>query len=150
MRDLSPIVEMQAVELKRLMRDKDRLNRRIDALIEEISWLREMQQQDQSLREKEQALRFQMQETVNDLIQRTATPSGKPVTSPARLSATAKKRPDEAEATPEKTTLVRRDNNDPPPDTIPSFLLAEPTTAGDGEAPIKKLMTRIKARQAQA
>lgn len=157
MRDLAPIVEMQALELKRLMRDKDQLNGRIDALIEEISWLREMQQQDQTLREKEQALRLQMQDTVNDLIKRAEARARKTTSGP---SARPAKRLPSANPQPssEKTTLVRRDNDRPLSADdgkeigIPAFLMADSLDGArnGAEPPIKKLITRIRARQEQS
>ncbi len=150
-RDLTPIVEMQAVELKRLMRDKDRLNKRIDTLIEELSRLREAQQQDLGLREREQALRIQMQDTVNDLIQRA-------VVGPEVIASTPAEQPENSRGLSEeteKTTLVRRSSAGPARGEgkeigIPAFLMADSLekTGGGEVPPIRKLMTRIKARQA--
>ena len=55
--DLATVVEIQAVELDRLLSDNKRLNRRIDYLIEEVGSLRKLQAREQDLRAKEQSLR---------------------------------------------------------------------------------------------
>ncbi len=55
--DLEAVVEIQTVELERLLRDNKRLNRRIDYLIEEVGGLRKLQAREQDLREKEHSLR---------------------------------------------------------------------------------------------
>lgn len=66
--DLDPIVELQALELSRLMRENKRLNQRIDFLIDEITWLRRVQERELSLRESEHAMFREGQETVRLLI----------------------------------------------------------------------------------
>ncbi|MHA1571413.1 MAG: hypothetical protein ACTSWM_06300, partial [Alphaproteobacteria bacterium] len=71
LRDLVPIVELQALELKRLMRDKERLHQKVDSLISEIGSLRQLQQQDQALRAREQDLRAKMQQALADLVSRS-------------------------------------------------------------------------------
>ncbi len=75
---LDPIVELQALELARLLRDNNRLNQRIDFLIGEIKWLRELQERELVLRESEQAMHRAAQDTIKGL---TATSDGK---APAR------------------------------------------------------------------
>lgn len=54
--DLAAIVELQRIELSRLLRENDRLSRRTDRLM--------------NLYEREQALRHRMQETIDRLSQR--------------------------------------------------------------------------------
>lgn len=161
LRDLVPIVELQALELKRLLRDKDRLSRKVDSLIEEIGWLREMQQQDLGLREQDQALRIQMQDTVNDLIRARAgsmpadlVVQSDPTAQPTPASSSGRARLRDASAA--KTTLVRASGAVSeelfPTKTenvgIPSFLTTGTTSrSSDGlEPPIRKLLTRIRAR----
>lgn len=148
LKDLVPIVELQAMELKRLLRDKEQLSRRIDSLIEEIGWLRESQQQDLVLREKETALRLQMQDTVNDLL-RERGPATPPDSSPPA-------RQDQPAPAARKTTLVRAGgavSEELFPareaDGIPSFLTAHEVHGGsEADPPIRKLLTRIRARSA--
>ncbi|MFQ5973145.1 MAG: hypothetical protein ACE5Q3_12515 [Alphaproteobacteria bacterium] len=66
--DLAPIVELQAVELKRLLRENERLSRRVDALISELGQLRELQKRELGLRQGQQDLLLQMQEGTNRLL----------------------------------------------------------------------------------
>lgn len=184
LRDLVPIVEMQALELKRLMRDKEQLSAKIDSLIGEIGSLRALQQQDQNLREREQALRSKMQQTISDLVRRSegagaaVKPTAKQVIKPAPVPADpvraktaavvrqdSAKIADESQGAAEQTspTAVKPANRDRERMEIPAFLANGPrvgfdrTTAedirnihgpglADGEAPIKKLLTRIRAR----
>lgn len=75
--DLEAVVEIQTVELDRLLRDNKRLNRRIDYLIEEVGSLRKLQAREQDLREKEhslrerdQALHQEAQESMLGLVER--------------------------------------------------------------------------------
>jgi len=164
---LVPIVELQALELKRLMRDKEALNQKIDSLISEIGALRLLQQQDQTLRAREHDLRAKMQKALVDLVSLSgqekdativaAAAVAKPVVEAVAVAKSA------AGAPAKKTTEERME--------IPAFLaggprvgfdrpvagnireihgpggavIREPGQAG-GEAPIKRLLTRIRAR----
>lgn len=82
--DLAPIVELQAVELKRLLRENERLSRRVDVLISELGQLRELQKRELGLRQGQQDLLLQMQEGTNRLLRlleatrlpESAAPSG--------------------------------------------------------------------------
>lgn len=65
---VDPIVELQALELARLLRDNNRLNQRIDFLIGEIKWLRELQERELVLRESEQAMHRKAQDAIKSLI----------------------------------------------------------------------------------
>lgn len=73
--ELELIIELQAIELKRHVRDNQRLNQRVDRLLDEVAGLQQMQRQEQILREKEQALRHQTQKTINDLLGKIALPA---------------------------------------------------------------------------
>ncbi len=70
--DVNAVVEFQAIELERLLRDNQRLNKRIDYLIEEVGGLRRLQSREHALREREQDLRERdhalHQETQNSLV----------------------------------------------------------------------------------
>ncbi len=70
--DVNAVVEFQAIELERLLRDNQRLNKRIDYLIEEVGGLRRLQSREQALREREHNLRERdhalHQETQNSLL----------------------------------------------------------------------------------
>ena len=70
---VDPIVELQALELARLLRDNNRLNQRIDFLIGEIKWLRELQERELVLRESEQAMHRKAQDAIKSLIADGAT-----------------------------------------------------------------------------
>lgn len=71
-RDLNAVVEFQAVEMDRLLRDNQRLNKRVDYLIEEVGGLRQLQSREHALREREHNLRERdhalHQETQNSLL----------------------------------------------------------------------------------
>ncbi len=152
LRDLVPIVELQAIELKRLLRDKDRLSRKVESLIREISQLRETQQQALVVRQKDQALQAQLQDTITALL----------VDSPALAPATgARNGDDELDRAPPrgavaaKTTLVRASEMDSAHRLaasdqsigIPSFLIgSDVANASNPEPPIRKLLTRIRTR----
>jgi len=69
------VVEFQKLELTRLLKDNERLNARLDQLMDEIRHLRDMQQREQVLRQQEQALRQQIQDTLDRLTGRLALPS---------------------------------------------------------------------------
>lgn len=60
--DLAAIVELQRIELSRLLNENERLSRRTDRLM--------------NLYEREQALRLQMQKTIDRLSQRSGAASG--------------------------------------------------------------------------
>ncbi len=186
LRDLVPIVEMQALELRRLMRDKERLSEKIDSLISEIGSLRALQQQDRSLRESEHELRSKMQQTITDLIEWNERTG-------AAAKAAARPKPTPAQTKPVPAKPAVADNPGLPQPSgradgaktagqraavavtvtpvaqysehmeIPAFLANGPrvgfdsSTAEDireihgpsraeGEAPIKKLLARIRAR----
>ncbi len=151
LRDLVPIIELQAVELKRLLRDKHRLSRKVESLIEEIGRLRETQQQGLVLREKDQALRMQMQDTVNALLMERR---GSETSTDARHVAGQIERGPPRDVAAAKTTLVKTSDGAEqifPADGegigIPSFLIAgDAATAAGIEPPIRKLFTRIRAR----
>lgn len=55
--DDNGVVELQATELDRLLRDNQRLNKRVDYLIEEVGGLRKLQSREHELREREHSLR---------------------------------------------------------------------------------------------
>ncbi len=69
------VIEFQKIELTRLLKENDRLNRRLDRLMDEFGHLRELQQREQVLRQQEQGLRQQLQITVDRLTERLARPS---------------------------------------------------------------------------
>ncbi len=69
------VIALQAVELKRLLRENKAMSDRVDTLIGEISRLRE-------LHEKEQSQRRQLQEAVVGLMHKVLTPE--PVKRPTR------------------------------------------------------------------
>ncbi|MCG8690831.1 MAG: hypothetical protein MI806_06450 [Minwuiales bacterium] len=73
---VDPIVELQALELARLLRDNNRLNQRIDFLIGEIKWLRELQERELVLRESEQAMHRKAQDAIKSLIADGAATGG--------------------------------------------------------------------------
>ncbi len=197
LRDLMPIVELQALELRRLMRDKERLNQRIDTLVDELGELRALQQQDQTWREREQDLRSRLQKTLGDLLQRSdltaAVPArAKDVAAPG-MKVVKSEKPGAGEGSkareplqPSSSPAARAERAPRPKVTtggiaadpaakrtadpsdfermeIPLFLAEGPRvgfdskTAGDirsihgpskagGEAPIKRLLDRIRAR----
>jgi hypothetical protein len=81
---LPVVVEFQKMELTRLLRDNERLNARLDQLMDEIRHLRDMQQREQVLRQQEQGLRKQIQDTFDQLAGRLALPPpNSPPISPA-------------------------------------------------------------------
>ncbi len=175
LRDLVPIVELQALELKRLMRDKERLNQKVESLISEISALHLLQQQDQTLRAREQDLRAKMQQALVDLVSLSgqekehapivaaAQPVAKTmvVAKPVVVAVAGAK--STAGAPQQRVTEERM--------AIPAFLAGGPRVGFDrpvggnireihgpggaviqdpgqagGEAPIKRLLTRIRVR----
>ncbi len=76
------VIEFQKIELTRLLRENNRLNQRLDRLMDEFGHLRELQQREQvlrqheqGLRQQEQDLRQQLQITVDRLTERLALPS---------------------------------------------------------------------------
>lgn len=71
---LPVVVELQRVELKRLLRENDRLNTRLDQLLDELRHLREMQRREQVLRQQEQALRRQLQTLIERTSEQPALP----------------------------------------------------------------------------
>lgn len=79
-RDLGVVVEFQKVELDRVLRENERLNRRVDELLEELRHLREVQQREQILRQQDQTLRAQAQNILEQLVGRLGlpAPSGAP------------------------------------------------------------------------
>ena len=75
---LPVVVEFQKMELTRLLRENERLNSRLDQLMDEIRHLRDMQQREQVLRQQEQGLRRQIQDTLDQLAGRLALPPPRP------------------------------------------------------------------------
>lgn len=61
------VVEFQKVELSRVLKENERLNRRLDQLFEEIGHLREIQQREQVLRQQDQLLHQQLQTALDRL-----------------------------------------------------------------------------------
>ncbi len=81
------ILALQAVELRRLLRENKAMSDRVDTLIGELSRLREMH-------EKEQAQRHQLQEAVVGLMHKIVTPEpGKPAVRKPRGQATLERTP---------------------------------------------------------
>jgi hypothetical protein len=79
------VVEFQRLELTRLLKENERLNARLDQLMDEIRHLRDMQQREQVLRQQDQSLRRQIQDTLDHLTQRLALPP--PDKTPAKAPA---------------------------------------------------------------
>ena len=66
--DLRAVVEFQAIELRRLIKDNERLNRRVDRLIDELAAHRALQGQEMTLRREDLASRLQVQEALHTLL----------------------------------------------------------------------------------
>lgn len=66
--DLRVIVEVQAIELRRLVKDNERLNKRVDRLIDELAALRDLQGQEIDLRRDDQQARARAQESLNGIL----------------------------------------------------------------------------------
>lgn len=152
LKDLVPIVELQAIELKRLLRDKERLGRKVESLIREIGQLRETQQQALVVRQKDQALQAQLQDTIATLL--ADSPAPVPTTGAGKGADDLDRAPPRGDVSA-KTTLVRasemdRANRLTAADQsigIPSFLIgSDVANASSPEPPIRKLLTRIRAR----
>lgn len=69
--DLAPIVELQAVELKRLLTENNRLSRRIDAMIGELGALGTLHRRELELRQESQDRLLQMLEAAHELLRRS-------------------------------------------------------------------------------
>jgi TolA-binding protein len=102
---LPVIIEFQKIELTRLLRDNTRLNQRLDQLMDEIRYLREMQQREQVLRQQDQALRQQTQGMLERLTGRLPPPVTPPATPPAAFPATAPGLPPGASRIPEEDAV---------------------------------------------
>ncbi len=66
--DLAIVVEFQAIELRRLVKDNERLNKRVDRLIDEIGAFRDLQRQEINLRREDQQARTKVQESLNAML----------------------------------------------------------------------------------
>ncbi len=66
--DLRAILEFQAIELRRLVKDNERLNKRVDRLIEELAAQRELQRQEITARREDQQSRIKVQEALHTLL----------------------------------------------------------------------------------
>ncbi|MFQ5774690.1 MAG: hypothetical protein ACE5GS_09250 [Kiloniellaceae bacterium] len=74
----SVVVEFQRVELSRLLKENERLNRRLDQQLEEVRQLRQMLQREQILRQQEHNLRQHLQHILERLTQTLALPQPRP------------------------------------------------------------------------
>jgi hypothetical protein len=86
------VIAFQKVELTRLLKENERLNRRYDQLMEELKHLREMQQREQVLRQQELGLRQQLQTALDRLGTRLSPPRPAVTGSLAQAKAKAKVR----------------------------------------------------------
>jgi len=73
--ELAVVVEFQKIELDRILRENERLNRRIEDLLEELRHLREVQQREQILRQQDQNLQAQAQNILERLVGRVSLPA---------------------------------------------------------------------------
>jgi len=73
--ELAVVIEFQKIELNRIVRENERLNRRVEELLEELRHLREIQQREQILRQQDQTLRAQGQNILEQLIARLGLPA---------------------------------------------------------------------------
>ncbi len=74
--DLAAVVEFQAIELRRLVKDNERLNKRVDRLIDEIGAFRDLQRQEISLRREDQQARTKVQESLNAMLAKVIESGG--------------------------------------------------------------------------
>ena len=74
--DLGVIVEFQAIELRRLVKDNERLNKRVDRLIDELAALRDLQRQEINLRREDQQARTRVQESLNAMLAKVIESGG--------------------------------------------------------------------------
>jgi len=113
---LPVVVEFQKMELTRLLRDNERLNARLDQLMDEIRHLRDMQQREQVLRQQEQSLRRQIQDTLDHLANRLALPAPRPAADAALTRPVPALKPEAAASRPELVltrTAIAKKKPDP-------------------------------------
>ncbi len=116
---LPVVVEFQKMELTRLLRDNERLNARLDQLMDEIRHLRDMQQREQVLRQQEQSLRRQIQDTLDRLAGRLALPPPRPAAGETLTRPTPALKPEPAASRPELVltrTVIAKKKPDPAKD----------------------------------
>ena len=144
---------------------------RIGTLISEIGSLRLLQQQDQTLRAREQDLRAKMQQALSDLVRRSGPSKDRVDVSRQTVAAKITADPVTANPVGKAGVATKSDpveprepgSTDGPRMEIPAFLANGPRVGFDravaddireihgpggatGEAPIKRLLARIRAR----
>jgi hypothetical protein len=118
---LAVVVEFQKVELDRLLRDNERLNRRLDQQSQDSRKILEMLQREQVLRQQEQGLRQQIQGVVESLSDRLALsgPAATESNGRAARAGGAGDSPETPEAAAEPAESEPRPGPEPQPGTSP-------------------------------